>query len=97
MVEKTNYGNAGSLVLSKHMQGNLWGRAGSDGGIDTYLNETHPLMLKEDLSSDERLNLLLLAFSHEEMHLMNENDKEFVEGLRLRISNTISDFASDFT
>ena len=54
-------------------------------------------MLKEDLSSDERLILLLLAFSHEEMHLMNENDKEFVEGLRLRISNTISDFASDFT
>lgn len=98
VVEKTNYGGAGSLVLSKHMQGHLWEPGlGTKGGIDTYLNETHPLMIKENLSSEERLNLFLLAFSHEEMHLMNENDKEFVEDLRLRISNTISDFAADFT
>ena len=90
VVQKVHYDGAGSVLLSKHMQGQLWEPAlGKDGGIDVKVNELHPLMLKEGLSSTERLNLLLLAFAHEEMNLMNDNDKELIEEFRNRVANVL--------
>ena len=95
VVSRIDYEEMGSVSISKNMVGNLWEpKLGSEGGIDTFINETHPMMLKENLSADERFNLLLLAMSHEEMHQMNDNNKELIEEFRMRVSNILKNFAA---
>lgn len=95
VVSRVNYDDMGSVSISKNIVGNLWEpKLGSKGGIDTFINETHPMMLKENLSADERFNLLLLAMSHEEMHQMNDYNKELIEEFRMRVSNILRNFAA---
>ena len=94
VVQKLDYEKAGSVVLSKNMQGALWEpRLAAEHGVNVILNQSHPFLLNEKFSHEERLDMLMLAFAHEEMHLMNDADKELIEEFRLRISNWLKEFS----
>lgn len=87
------YGTLGKVVRCKAYQSVLWEpRLGDDGGIDAFIKGDHPLFLSDEINHREKLDLLLLALSHEEMHLVSNKHKEALESFRLRVTNTLREF-----
>uniref|UniRef100_UPI004048A4EB hypothetical protein n=1 Tax=Yoonia sp. TaxID=2212373 RepID=UPI004048A4EB len=87
------YPEIGALIISKHQTNSLWEpRLGVQGAINALLNDTHPLLLSDDLNEKQKLDLIILALSHEEMHTMSESEKELIESFRQRVSQTLKGF-----
>jgi len=87
------YPEIGVLIVSKHQTNSLWEPClGVQGAINARVNEAHPLLLSDHLNEKEKLDLIILALSYEEMGTMSESEKELIESFRQRVSQTLKGF-----
>jgi len=95
IAQEEHLSGIGTLIKSRHNISSLWEPSLTNGGIiSAVLNELHPLYLNDEIDTETRLKLIILALSYEEMHIIDIQEKQQIEAFRQRVSQTLRDFAA---